>query len=389
MLRLRESVIKNSITVTVITVCIVTIISVVAWQGILAAQSVSHGQDISVNTRLYADAVQAGIIYRTADQNAVLSAIIERKQRFYADTFPELTFIVIQGGASSAEDLEALSVLLGPEPVSLDYEHPPQLREDLMYVSLERIRIMLESNTPSASLIRADDPAGQNDKICIITINPTAIATDDLTATHYLIEPYYQIRGKIKDEKLVDRKSFLEFVFDHEVYHCLESNFIGPQPMSHREFWADYYHYRHENAADAFAIAMHIMNHQAVTEFVTQMIAIRGLSLYCDDCNHWTPRIIQHVANTDPVALISKDTMALFRYASSLRDTIAPGYNDYLLYRSAAREVCRILKSELWNTGEESTLPSPEPEIVNSMLDIFRNSYLQLTGTEFSLDATR
>jgi hypothetical protein len=328
-------------------------------------------------------------ISRIPEEDVVLSGIIKRKQRFYADTFPDLAFILLEGGESWSEDFTDLTVLLGSEPVSLDYQHPPHLREDLMYVSLERIRMMLDSNTPSASLIRTDEPMGTGEKLCIITINPAAIAADDRIATRYLVEPYYEIHGKIKKENLVDRKKFLEFVFDHEVYHCLESRFIGPQPMSHLEFWADYYDYRRENGADAFAIAMHIKQHQAVTDFVQQMIRIRSLSLYCDDCNHWTPQVILRLAKADPDSLISMDTMGLFRHASSLRDDIAPDYHDYLLYRSAAKEVCSILKSKLWNPDNDESLPSPDPQRVNQILELFRNSYHELTGTEFTPDPTR
>ena len=324
-----------------------------------------------------------------AESDAGLSGIIERKQRFYAETFPELAFIVLQGGESWAKDFEGLSELLGPGAVSLDYEHPSNLREDLMYVSLERIRMMLADNSPSASLIRADEAMGLHAKLCIITINPPAIAADNRIATHYLIEPYHEIQGEITKENLVDRKHFLEFVFDHEVYHCLESHFIGPQPMSHLEFWADYYDYRHEIGADTFAIAMHIKRHQAVTGFVNKMIQIRGLSLFCDDCNHWTPHAIEQVVKTDPVKLISMDTMELFSYASSLRDDIASDYDDYLLYRSAAKEACNLLNSKLWSADENGTLPPPDPEMVNDMLGVFRKAYYELTGTEFSPDRAR
>jgi hypothetical protein len=361
---------------------VVALIAAVTLHNIPAAEHVSPGTSHAEEMPPDSDVVQP-------EGDAVLSGIIKRKQRFYAETFPELEFIVLEGGKSWAEDFEGLSELLGPAPVSLDYEHPSKLREDLIYVSLERIRLMLVGNSPSASLIRTDEAMDRHAKLCIITINPQAIAADNRIATHYLIEPYHEIQGEITKENLVDRKYFLEFVFDHEIYHCLESHLIGPQPMSHLEYWADYYDYRHEIGADTFAIAMHIKRHQAVTGFVNKMIRIRGLSLYCDDCNHWTPHAIEHVAKTDPVKLISMDTMELFRYASSLRDDIAHDYKSYLLYRSAAKEVCSLLNSKLWSADENGTLPPYDPEMVNDMLGVFRNSYLDLTGTGFNPDRTR
>ena len=378
------SVIKYMASKSVISILFVSLLAGVTHQCLSATglvyQQTKHAEEILPDTAVE----QSELILRMPpDEDVGLSSIIKRKQRFYADTFPEIQFIVLQGGEAWLEDFEALSVLLGPEPISLDYEHTPDLREDLMYVSLERIRMMLANDAPSASLLRADEPMGWREKLCVITINPAAIAENNRIATHYLIEPYYEIRGKIKQENLVDRKEFLEYVFDHEAYHCLESDFIGPQPMSYLEFWADYYDYRHENGADAFAIAMHIKRHQSVTEFVKKIMLIRGLSLYCDDCNHWTQRVIRQVSESDTLSLISMDTMDLFRYASSLRDDIAQDYKDYLQYRSNAKEVCGILNSKLWNDENDKLLPSPDPETVNDMLDIFRNYYLELTGTEF------
>jgi hypothetical protein len=367
----------------------VALITIVIHQHIQAADLASQVHGLAEALPVDSGDEQPDIMSRRPEQDSVLSSIIKQKQRFYADTFPELTFIVLEGGESWPQDFASLAEMLGHAPVSLDYEHPPHLREDLMYVSLERIRIMLDSNTPSASLMHADTPMKHSKKLCIITISPTAIAADDRIATHYLIEPYHEIQGEITKENLVDRKHFLEFVFDHEVYHCLESHFIGPQPMSHLEFWADYYDYRHEIGADTFAIAMHIKRHQAVTGFVNKMIRIRGLSLFCDDCNHWTPHAIAHIARTDPVKLVSMDTMELLRYASSLRDDIASDYDDYLLYRSAAKEACNLLNSKLWSADESGTLPPPDPEMVNDMLGVFRNAYYELTGTEFSPDRAR
>jgi len=354
-----------------------------------AAELVSPASNLHAETAYETNAETTELISRLSTGDMALSGIIKKKQRFYTDTFPELEFVVMEGGEEWADDMETLSVLLGYEPVSLDYKHPPDAREDLMYVSLERVRMMLDSNAPSASLFLADKPLGWRDKLCIITINPTEIATNDSIATHYLIEPYYEIRGKIKQENFLDRKEFIEFVFDHEVYHCLESNYIGPQPMSYLEFWGEYYHYRHENGADAFAIAMHIKRHGAVTEFVNNMILIRGLSLYCDDCNHWTPETIQQASNIDVNTLELMDTMGLFKYASSIRDTITPSYKDYLVYRSTAKEVCGILNSNFLNTDEEGSLPPPDPTLIESMLEVFRNSYHELTGMEFPGELTR
>ena len=319
------------------------------------------------------------------ENDIILSDLIEKRRRFYFDAFPSMDYVVLKGGDTLLDDIEGLVVLLGHQPVNLDYEHPSDSREDLMYVSLERIRMMLESDTPSASLFLADEPLGWREKLCVLTLHPEQIAANDQVATYFLIESYFEIKGKIKPEHHLDRRAFINFVFDHEVYHCLESDLIGPQPMSYMEFWGDYYHYRHEIGADAFAIAMHIKRHGKVTEFVRSIALIRGLSLYCDDCNHWTSEIIRKVSNMDTDLLTSMSTMDIFSYTSTLRDKYSPSYPEYLVYRSTAQKVCDQISGKLWRAGKEE-LPEPNPQLMNNMLEIFRESYLDLTGSEFSAE---
>ena len=83
--------------------------------------------------------------------DAVLTSIIKERQQYYSEIFPDIQFVTLYGGDSWDSEMEVLDILLGHEPVSLDYEHKEDSREDLMYVSIERVRLMLINDIPSAS----------------------------------------------------------------------------------------------------------------------------------------------------------------------------------------------------------------------------------------------
>ena len=351
------------------------------------ANPVQPGPDESPDPAISSDTESPQPAPTLSANQSAMHEIIQQRQESYENAFPALEFSVIYGGETRLDDIVALAARLGPESVNLDYEHPPQAREDLMYVSMERIKLMLENKLASATLFLTDEPSGSSRKLCVITLDPARLAASNEVATLYLIDPYYEIQGKIIPEKFFDRRNFLEFVFDHEVYHCLESDLIGPQPMSYLEFWGDYYHYRHENGADAFAVAMHIKRHGRVTQFVRSLILVRGLSLYCDDCNHWTPDVIQRVSDIEEDELASMNTMEIFKLASSLGEAAVNGYKEYLIHRASAKEACRLLDSELWTPDSENQLPPPDMERVENMLKMFKNAYRELTGSAFGSNA--
>ena len=66
-------------------------------------------------------------------------------------------------------------------------------------------------------------------------------------------------QAKIHPGRRLDPRDFLLFTIDHEIYHCLESAFIGGAPMTRKTYGGEYNQYRRENSADAFALAMPIL----------------------------------------------------------------------------------------------------------------------------------
>jgi hypothetical protein len=267
---------------------------------------------------------------------ASLDVAVAEKRRYYDEQFPEILFLTLKGGSAWIEDVTALAIILGQEPASLDYEHPADLRADLMTLSFKRVQLMLQYRAPSASLFRADDPKDWQEKVCVITLDPCAIASDDEQATRHLLDLSEEEWERIAPELRLQCADYLDFVFDHEAYHCLSSLYNGPQPRSFEPLWGQYWHHRMENGADAFAIAMHLKKYGRVTRFAKNLQRIRGAALYEADIDHWTSRAIAAVLQDEPGQFGRISVREIFDYATGVRDRIVPDYDSYLGYRASA-----------------------------------------------------
>jgi hypothetical protein len=265
-----------------------------------------------------------------------LDAAVIEKRHYYNEQFPEILFLTLKGGSAWVEDVTALAIILGHEPASLDYEHPADLRADLMALSFERVQLMLQYRAPSASLFRADDPKDWPENICVITLDPCAIASDDEQATRHLLDLSEEEWERIAPELRLQCTDYLDFVFDHEAYHCLSSLYNGPQPRSFEPLWAQYWHHRMENGADAFAIAMHLKQYGRVTRFAQNLQRVRGAALFEADVDHWTSRAIAAVIQDEPGQFETLSVQEIFDYATGVRDRIVPDYDSYLSYRASA-----------------------------------------------------
>ena len=158
-------------------------------------------------------------------RRAVLEQQVRTQLGEYADDFPELRFMVLEG--SPEEALGHLDSRLGRAPVSLDYEHPAEMRSHLVALALERVRIMLEANAPSASLLQ---PTADARPLCVITLAPWAIARDDRTATCHFLGLSPEQGELIAREAYLPCEDYLAFVLDHEAYHCLDAWHHGRNP---------------------------------------------------------------------------------------------------------------------------------------------------------------
>jgi len=184
-------------------------------------------------------------------ENDLPETLLNNRLEYHRVQYPEILIVNLEGGVGFPADMVALDLILGHQPRSLDYEHPIEMREDLMIVSFERIISMLRCKAPSAAMFKADDPLGWQEHVCVLTINPHDIANDSLQATRNLLSLPLEVIKQIPHDFRLLPEDYLGFVIDHEIYHCLKSMYVGPQQRSHEQFWAEYNQFTEEQGADA------------------------------------------------------------------------------------------------------------------------------------------
>jgi hypothetical protein len=273
--------------------------------------------------------------------------LLNQKLDYYRKLYPEMTFMILKGGDELVADMMALDLALGYQPKSMDYEHPPKLREELMLASANRIVFMLKYRMPSASLFKADDPLGWQANVCVLTINPDEIAADSIWATQHLLDIPLENIQKIPKDLRLQANDYLEFVIDHEVYHCLQSMYVGPQKMSHKEYWGEYNSFLNEQGADAYGLGMHIKTrHKKDTSFAKNLPRIRGMALYNADPDHLTCEALQQIAKVPVSKLDEMSANEIFEMANRIRESLTIGYDEYLQYLASAIQAMKELGVE-------------------------------------------
>ena len=279
----------------------------------------------------------------TDEGNAhLLQALVSDRLAFYGRAFPEIQFVQLPGGSQWRESARTFEWLLGEAATNADYEHPPELGAALLYASVQRILHMLEQNEASSALFRVGvgSAGAQRSHLCVLTLDASAVAGDDATATAHLLNFAPEDLDRIPAAYRLQHREFLRFVVDHEVFHCLDAMYVGPIPMSDHAFWAQYMLYRNEHGADAFAIAMHLREHSGTTGFVDKLARIRALSLYNADPEHLTTSAIAAAARHEGTRLRRASPRDVLVLADRVRDQVVTGYGGYLRFRAAA---CRVM----------------------------------------------
>lgn len=277
------------------------------------------------------------------DNNRTAFVLLKNKIEYYKHLYPEILFLNLEAGDDISGSMVALDLILGYQPVSLDYEHPPELREDLMYVSSGRILFMLQNNAPSASMFKADDPHDWQEYICVLTISPAEIAADSFMATGHLLNLSDNSILKFPAKFRLEADDYLEYVIDHEIYHCLYSMYVGPQKMSDKTLWGEYNDYLNEQGADAYAVAMHIKNVSNDSNFASNIQRIRGMSLYNADPYHMTSKAIEQVINIPQQSIINMTQKEIFELAQQVQSDQTIPYDEYVDYLAASVEAMKLL----------------------------------------------
>ncbi len=288
-----------------------------------------------------------------------LEQVQAERMAFYNRQFPDIRFVVLEGGAHWLDSLSTLYTLLGKDAKNLDYECPEELQADLLAVCIARVKMMLQASESSATLFRAGVNAlSDRPVLCVVTLDAEAAAGDDFRATAHLVPlPEAQIRRIPRDHWLAHRE-YLAFVIDHEVFHCLDSYYNRPIPRSQKELWAQYMGYYNENGADAFAMALHLQRHGRLTDYARDLLRIRGIALYSGDVNHYTYDVLKRVLLEPVAGLASMSVKDVLRHASVLRAAVVPDYNGYVAWRERALRAAKVLAQ-----GTEAAEPGALVEV--------------------------
>ena len=309
--------------------------------------------------------------------------LLNKKLEYYRAQYPEILIMNLEGGVDFPADMVALDLVLGHQPVSLDYEHPAEQREDLMIVSFERIIRMLRYQAPSAAMFKADNPLGWQEHVCVLTISPGEVADDSIQATRNLLNLPLEVIKQIPRDFQLLPEDYLEFVIDHEIYHCLKSMYVGPQKRSHKQFWAEYNQFTEEQGADAFALGMHIMIRGGLSPFANNIRRIRGMSLYNADPDHLTCKALQQVLEVPVMDITGMSTSQMFELANRIKDRLTIDYPEYLQHLASAVQAMKEIGVEALIAEEllEGIKDIPaEPMQVKELVANARRCLSELSG---------
>ncbi len=323
--------------------------------------------------------LQINLCWGDALVDSGLDRTVNNTLQKYSELYPDVAFVVLSGGDNRAVSMRSLLVILGDNPSSLDYEHPVELRENLNDVNLGRIERMLARGLPSATLFGIGATAKtQRPNLCVITLDVEWIAGTRERASHFLLALPEQMDRKIPSEHWVDNVEFLKYVLDHEVYHCLDSRFNGPIPMSDKERWGEYRQYYNNLGACAYAAMMHLSRTEGATTFIDTIYSIRMLTALSGDVEHHVCPAIQTVKKMGIEHLQGKRPQEIFEMATVIRKDQDPGYHGYLELTAAVKKVLRRLGLE--HSLDDNPGGSGDA-LANSLFDRIQAEYKKLFNT--------
>jgi len=312
--------------------------------------------------------------------------LLDEKIEYYRYLYPEIVFLILNGDDELPADMIALDQVLGYQPKSMDYEHPAELREDLMFVSVGRVELMLQSKMPSSSLFKTDTPLSQQEYICVLTINLYDMAADSIRSTQHLLELPQKVIQKIPKDLLLPPGDYLAFVIDHEIYHCLKSMYVGPQLMSHKKLWGEYNIFHNELGADAYALGMHIKTRDEDSIFAKNIMKIRGMALYNGDPDHLTCKALEQVLKIPSNNIAEMSAYEVFDMANRIKDRLTTDYDEYIRHLASKVQAMKELGVEEQISEEFLNkikgIPA-DPKEVKALVANARRCSSDLCGNEF------
>ncbi len=309
---------------------------------------------------------------------------IQERLAYYNNTFPEIQFAHLKNSQEWYQSLQALELFIGYQATSLDYEHPADLREDLLFATVYKIQLMLSHRMTSSFLFRVGQmPVAKRKHVCVITLDPEAMFISNRAATAYFID--IPLDG-VQDSRFIDKDKHLDFIIDHEAFHCIDSFLHGGIPMSEKTFFTRYDIYRREIQADMFALAMHIQRHKRETDYVTKIIQLRGMSLLNGELQHCSAEGMLRIKQYDHTAINDSSVEQLLTLVKQIYSPLALSYQQYLQYRVDAVEAIQELGKTV-NEYDKPVLPDnlvPQQEKVRYMIQQTIKYYEAFLGTPYT-----
>lgn len=275
-------------------------------------------------------------------QSSSYAQTVRAKLEIYNRAFPDIDFIYLSNGSDWIGSLMGLDLLIGYEPTCLDYEHPPELRQELVDVTVAKIQMMLLYHMASSYFFEVGQIAGTKRRYaCIITLDTENAYDDDESATRNLMSLSDAEFQDVSQERYLDHQAILNFVIDHEAYHCLDSYYNSGIRRSEKELWGHYSCYNRERQADMFAIAMYRQRGGSRTGFVDGIEQLRAMSLLNGELNHDSSAGIRRIKQLSSSELQNIKPKTLMDMVRRQDQGLMPGYDAYLDYRVNAIEAIR------------------------------------------------
>lgn len=314
-----------------------------------------------------------------------INQTIKKKLAYYNQTFPYIQFVHLKNGEWE-KSLQALELFIGYQATSRDYEHPKGLREDLLYVTVAKIQMMLVKKITSSYLFEVGEmPVASKQHACVITLNAAKNVLTNQIATQYFIDLPFDTLKSLPEKSYLDKEQHLNFIIDHEAFHCLDSYHYGGIPMSKKAFSTRYDTYKREIQADMFAIAMLMRRNKKLTRYANNIMTLRAMTLFNGELQHDSASAMQLMINSDKEKFIHTQPMELIKKVKQLYKTIAPSYEEYIDLRVAAIEVIRMLGIQV-NEYEKPFKPEghkPDKEIMQRLMKQSLDNFQKYVGKNY------
>ena len=211
--------------------------------------------------------------------------LIEERLAEYGAAYPQMEFMRLYHNSNG--DLDELRHRLGNAPINVDYEHPDNVREDLVELQFYRIELMLSEGMSSATLFRRNHP--KRPYICVLTLAPETYNRGELSSTRFMFDLQDNQYSKIKTKYILRNDVYVSFLLDHEIFHCLYSYHRGfTYPKTQSRVKSLYDQYTIEMLSDIYAHLSHKQRFPYDKDFITSIRYAKVLSLINWDICHYT-----------------------------------------------------------------------------------------------------